>query len=85
MNPNIMNLIVSSFDDNAKTNYDYMCSETDFTQDQSYFHPTFRIPNSSLVFAAALSQNVWKAVKWSHGKCIFGTYTGAVHILRNKG
>ena len=34
-----------------------MCSETDLTQEQSYFHPTSRIPNSSLLFAAALSKN----------------------------
>ena len=37
--------------------YDYTCSETDFTQEKSHFHPTTRIPNSSLLFAAALSQN----------------------------
>ena len=35
--------------------YDYMCSETDLTQEKSHFHPTTRIPNSSLLFAAALS------------------------------
>ena len=38
--------------------YDYVCSETDFTQEKSNFHPTSRIPSSSLLFAAALSQNV---------------------------
>ena len=37
--------------------YDYMCSETDFTQEKSHFHLRTRIPNSSLLFAAALSQN----------------------------
>ena len=37
--------------------YDYMCSETDFTKEKSHFHPTSRIPNSSLLMAAALSQN----------------------------
>ena len=37
--------------------YDSMCSETDFTQEKSHFHPTSSIPNSSLLFAAALSQN----------------------------
>ena len=34
-----------------------MCSETDFTQEKSHFHSTSSIPNSSLLFAAALSQN----------------------------
>ena len=34
--------------------YEYMCSETDFTQEKSDFHPTSRIPNSSLLFTAAL-------------------------------
>ena len=34
-----------------------MCSETDFTQEKSNFHPTSRIANSSLLFAAAPSQN----------------------------
>ena len=38
--------------------YDYMCSETDFTQEKSHFHPTARIPNSSLLLAAALSKIV---------------------------
>ena len=28
--------------------YDSMCFETDFTQEKSHFHPTARIPNSSL-------------------------------------
>ena len=37
--------------------YDYMCSETDFTKEKSHFYPTSRIHNSSLLFAAALSQN----------------------------
>ena len=37
--------------------YDYMCFETDFTQEKSHFQRTSRIPNSSLLFAAALSQN----------------------------
>ena len=37
--------------------YNFMCSETDITQEISHFHPTIRIPNSSLLFAAALSQN----------------------------
>ena len=37
--------------------YDSMCFETDFTQEKSHFHPTSRIPHSSLLFAAALSQN----------------------------
>ena len=27
--------------------YDYMCSETDFTQEKVNFYPTTRIPNSS--------------------------------------
>ena len=27
--------------------YDYMCSETDFTQEEVNFHPTTGIPNSS--------------------------------------
>ena len=35
--------------------YDSMCSETDFTQEKSHFHPTSSIPNSSLLFAADLS------------------------------
>ena len=34
-----------------------MCSETDFTQEKSHFHATTTIPNSSLLFAAALSLN----------------------------
>ena len=34
------------------------CSETDFTQEKSHFHPTTRIPNCSKLLAAALSQNV---------------------------
>ena len=42
--------------------YDYMCSETDFTQEKSHFHPTSSVPNSSLLFAAALSQNHQMAV-----------------------
>ena len=42
--------------------YDYMCSETDFTQEKSHFHPTSIIPNSSFLFAAALSQNCRIAV-----------------------
>ena len=42
--------------------YEYMCSETDFTQEKSHFHPTSKIPNSSFLFAAALSQNGWKVV-----------------------
>ena len=45
------------FDVCLTLDYDYMCSETDFTQEQSYFHLTSRIPNSSSLFAAALSQN----------------------------
>ena len=40
-----------------KTGYDSMCSEIGFTQGKSHFHPTFRTPNSSLLFPAALSQN----------------------------
>ena len=50
-----------------------MCSETDFTQETSHFHPTTRIPNSSYLFAAALSQNGKIAVQWrrkGHEKCI---------------
>ena len=43
-------------------NYDSMCSETDFAQEKSDFHPTSRIPNSSLLFAAALSLNGWIAI-----------------------
>ena len=35
----------------------HMCSETDFTQEKGHFHPITRIPNSSLLFAAILSQN----------------------------
>ena len=42
--------------------YDSMCSETDFTQEKSHFHPTSSIPNSSLLFAAAQSQNHRTAV-----------------------
>ena len=42
--------------------YDSMCSETDFTQGKSHFRPTSRIPNPSLLFAAALSQNLRIAV-----------------------
>ena len=37
--------------------YDHICSETDFTQEKGHFHPTTRIPNSALLFAAALSLN----------------------------
>ena len=37
--------------------YDYMCSETDFTQGYIHFHPTSRIPNFSLLFDAALSHD----------------------------
>ena len=54
--------------------YDYMYTETDFTQEKGHFHSTSRIPNSSLLFAAALSQNGRIAVKWrhkGHEKCIF--------------
>ena len=43
---------------------------------KSTFHPTSRIPKSSLLFNAALSQNGWIAVKWrrkGHGQCIFET------------
>ena len=36
-----------------------MCSETDFTQGKSHFHPTSRIPNSPLWFAAALREKKW--------------------------
>ena len=44
-----------------------MCSEANFTKGQSHFHPTFRIPNSSLLHADALSQNDRIAVfKFSH-------------------
>ena len=42
--------------------YDYMCSETYFTQEKSHYHPPSKIPNSSLLFAAALSQNGRMAV-----------------------
>ena len=51
-----------------------MCSETDFTQEKSHFHPTSIIPNSSFLFAVALSQNPWITVYrrcWGHEKCIF--------------
>ena len=37
--------------------YDYMCSESDFTQEKRHFHPTFRILKFPLLFAAALSKN----------------------------
>ena len=37
--------------------YDSMCFETEFTQEKSHFHHTSSIPNSSLLFAAALSKN----------------------------
>ena len=37
--------------------YDSMCSETDYTLEKNHFHPTYGIPNSSLLFDAALSQN----------------------------
>ena len=36
--------------------YDYMCSETDFTQEKSHLHPTTRIPNSCFLLAVALSK-----------------------------
>ena len=42
-----------------------MFSETDFTQGKSHFHPATRIPNSSLLFDAALSQNGWIAVYYT--------------------
>ena len=42
--------------------YDYMCSEIDFTQKKSHFYPTTGIPNSSLLFAAILLQNGQLAV-----------------------
>ena len=54
--------------------YDSMCSETDFTQEKSHFQRTSRIPNSSLLFAAARSQNHGTAVyrrRFRHEKCIF--------------
>ena len=41
---------------------DPRCSATDFTQGKSHFHPTSSIPNSYLLFAAALSQNYRIAV-----------------------
>ena len=44
-------------------NYDHSCSETDFTQEKSHCHPTTRILNSSLLFAAALSLNGRIAVR----------------------
>ena len=37
--------------------YESICSETNFTQEKSLFHPTSNIHNSSVLFAAALSQN----------------------------
>ena len=51
--------------------YEYMGSETE-TQEKSHFHLTSRIPNSSLLFAAALSQNCRIVVQWRR-KCIFET------------
>ena len=42
--------------------YDYMCSETDFSQEKRHFHPITGIPNSSLLFAAILLQNGQLAV-----------------------
>ena len=39
-----------------------MCSEADFTQEKSHFDPTPSIPNSSLLFAAALSHHHQMAV-----------------------
>ena len=60
-----------------------MCSEMDFTQEKSNFHPNTRIPNSSASTAAALSKSGWMSVSerhkelqdilQGHEKCIFET------------
>ena len=63
-----------------------MYTETDFTQEKGHFHSTSRIPNSSLLFAAALSQNGRIAVKWrhkGHEKCIFETPHNEIKCVFN--
>ena len=55
--PSYGQLFVNFFGVFLILDYDYMCSETYFTQEKSHFHPTSRIPNAPLLFAAALSQN----------------------------
>ena len=41
-------LFVNFFDVFFILDYDFMCSETDFTQEKGHFHPTSRIPNLSM-------------------------------------
>ena len=52
--------VISFFGVHLTLEYDYMNSEADFTQEKNHFHPTTRIPNSSLLFAP-ISQKGWTA------------------------
>ena len=55
--PHYSQLLVNCFGVFLNLDHDYMCSETDFIQEKRSFSPNSKNHHSSLVLAAALSQN----------------------------